>query len=244
MRASVSSAFDFGSPTCTCGGPAATRRNRWRCIERKLLLDGIVTPYARPVWYDTTRSSEELQAMAQTPPLKRHFSMIRGFHLADFLTLGNAACGTAAVFFAMLYMASHSTAHFFAAAAMAPLAFIFDVFDGKVARSRQQHSALGRELDSLADVISFGVAPAALAFAAGMQGGWDAVILLYFVCCGVSRLARYNVTAESLPGQSGKGKDFEGTPIPTSVVIVAVLAYFAWDARLGDELWGGAWTIA
>jgi len=173
----------------------------------------------------------------------RHFSMIREFHLADFLTLGNAACVTACIFLAMLYVATESLTYFLFAAAMAPAAFIFDVLDGKVARSRQQHSALGRELDSLADVISFGVAPAAMGFAAGMQGGWDAVILVYFVCCGVSRLARYNVTAESLSGESGKVKYFEGTPIPTSVVIVAVLAYFAWDARLGDELWGGSWTI-
>jgi len=167
--------------------------------------------------------------MAQTPPVKRHFSMIRGFHLADFLTLGNAACGTAGVFFAMLYMGSHSTAHFFAAAAMAPLAFIFDVFDGKVARSRQQHSALGRELDSLADVISLGVAPATLTFAAGMRGAWDAAALVYFVCCGVSRLARFNVTAESLSGKTGKVKYFEGTPIPTSVVPLGLLmlAFYA-----------------
>jgi CDP-diacylglycerol---serine O-phosphatidyltransferase len=121
-----------------------------------------------------------------------------------------------------------------------PAAFIFDVLDGKIARARNQHSSLGRELDSLSDVISFGVAPAALGFAAGMQGGWDVVILMYFVCCGVSRLARYNVTAESLSGDSGKVKYFEGTPIPTSVVIVGVLAYFAWDARIGYDLWGGA----
>ena len=181
--------------------------------------------------------------MAQTPPVKRHFSMIRGFHLADFLTLGNAACGTAGVFFAMLYMGGHSTAHFFAAAAMAPLAFIFDVFDGKVARSRQQHSALGRELDSLADVISFGVAPATLAFAAGMRGAWDAIVLVYFVCCGVSRLARFNVTAESLSEGGDKVKYFEGTPIPTSVVLTGILAFAAWRGALEDQLWGGVWQI-
>jgi CDP-diacylglycerol--serine O-phosphatidyltransferase len=181
--------------------------------------------------------------MAQTPPLKRHFSMIRGFHLADFLTLGNAACGTAAVFFAMLYMGSHSTSHFLAAAAMAPLAFIFDVLDGKVARWRQQHSALGRELDSLADVISFGVAPATLAFAAGMRGGWDAIALIYFVCCGVSRLARYNVTAESLSEGGDKVKYFEGTPIPTSVVLTGLLAWAGWRGALEDSLWGGEWVV-
>ena len=173
----------------------------------------------------------------------RHFSMIRGFHLADFLTLGNAACGLAAMFFAMLYVASQSTAHFFAAAAMAPAALIFDVLDGRIARWRQQHSALGRELDSLADVISFGVAPAALGFAAGLRGGWDWVALIYFVCCGVSRLARYNVTAESLAEGAGKVAYFEGTPIPTSVLVTGVLAYAAWQGRLGEHLYGGVWAL-
>src|SRR4051812_6829786 len=143
----------------------------------------------------------------------RHFSMLRGFHLADFFTLGNAACGVGAVMLAMLFMASGSPAHFFAAAALAPAAFVFDVLDGRVARARHQHSPLGRELDSLSDVISFGVAPAALGFAAGLQGGWDAAALVYFVCCGVGRLARFNVTAEQLADTAGKVRYFEGTPI-------------------------------
>jgi CDP-diacylglycerol---serine O-phosphatidyltransferase len=173
-------------------------------------------------------------------PAPRHFSMVREFHLADFFTLGNAACGVGAVLLAMLYMASGDKGHFLGAAALAPAAFIFDVLDGRIARARHQHSALGRELDSLSDVISFGVAPAALAFAAGMQGGWDAAALIYFVCCGVSRLARYNVTAEQLAGdESGKVKYFEGTPIPTSVVLTGVLAWAASQGALGDRLWGG-----
>jgi CDP-diacylglycerol--serine O-phosphatidyltransferase len=175
------------------------------------------------------------------PP--RHFSMIRGFHLADFLTLANAACGVGAVFCAMVYVAEGSLAYFYTAAALAPAAFVFDTLDGKVARWRQQHSAMGRELDSLADVISFGVAPAALAFAAGMNGAWDCVALVYFVCCGVSRLARYNVTAEALSEGGDKVKYFEGTPIPTSVVLVGLLALAAWQGRIGDALWGGVWNI-
>jgi CDP-diacylglycerol--serine O-phosphatidyltransferase len=177
------------------------------------------------------------------PSEPRHFSMLRGFHLADFFTLGNAACGVGAVFFAMLYMASGEQFQFFAAAALAPAAFVFDVLDGRIARARHQHSALGRELDSLSDVISFGVAPAALAFAAGMDGGWDAAALIYFVCCGVSRLARYNVTAESLSAGADKVKYFEGTPIPTSVVLTGVLALAAWQGRIGDDLWGGVWQV-
>lgn len=173
----------------------------------------------------------------------RHFTMLRGFHLADFFTLGNAACGVGAVFFAMLYMSTQLAFHFFAAAALAPAAFIFDVLDGRIARARHQHSALGRELDSLSDVISFGVAPAALAFAAGMQGGWDAAALIYFVCCGVSRLARYNVTAEALAAGSDKVAYFEGTPIPTSVLLTAVLAFAGWQGRVGEALYGGVYSI-
>jgi CDP-diacylglycerol--serine O-phosphatidyltransferase len=176
--------------------------------------------------------------------VSKHFSMIREFHLADFFTLGNAACGVAAIFCAMAYMDKHQIGLFYAAAAFAPLAFVFDVFDGRIARWRQEHSALGRELDSLADVISFGVMPATLAYAAGLRGGWDAVILVYFVCCGVSRLARFNVTAEKLSGAEGKVKYFEGTPIPTSVVLVGVLALEAWRGCVErGELDGGAVTL-
>ncbi|WP_332815316.1 CDP-alcohol phosphatidyltransferase family protein [Ramlibacter sp.] len=174
------------------------------------------------------------------PAARRHFSMLRGFHLADFLTLGNAACGVGSVFLAMLYLASGDTSHFLASAALAPAALAFDVLDGRIARARHEHSPLGRELDSLSDVISFGVAPAALGFAAGLQGGWDAAVLVYFVCCGVSRLARYNVTADALAGAGGKVAYFEGTPIPTSVLLTAVLAWAAWHGRLGDAIYGGA----
>ncbi len=173
----------------------------------------------------------------------RHFSMIRGFHLADFFTLGNAACGVAAIFCAMSYVASRSTAPFQAAAALMLVALVFDVLDGRVARWRQKQSILGRELDSLADVISFGVAPAALGYAAGLRSGWDWVALLYFVCCGVSRLARFNVTAEELSGSEGKVKYFEGTPIPTSVVVTVALAYACWQGRIGESLYWGAWHL-
>jgi CDP-diacylglycerol---serine O-phosphatidyltransferase len=178
-------------------------------------------------------------------PPPKHFSMIRELHLADLFTLANAACGVAAVFCAMIYVGNQSLAHFFAAAALAPAAFVFDVLDGNVARARHTHSSLGRELDSLADVISFGVAPAALGFAAGLRGGWDWVALIYFVCCGVSRLARVNVTAAALSKDSDSGKVayFEGTPIPTSVVLTGVLALAAWQGRLGENLYWGTWAL-
>src|SRR5499425_1286506 len=170
--------------------------------------------------------------------------MIREFHLADFLTLGNAACGVLALFAVMAHLENHDVRRLLTATALIPLALVFDVLDGRVARARRANSALGRELDSLADVISFGVAPAAIAYGAGMNGFWDVVILVYFVCCGVSRLARFNVTAEKLAAGSGKVAYFEGTPIPTSIVLTGCLALAASYDRIGAALPGGEWTFA
>jgi CDP-diacylglycerol--serine O-phosphatidyltransferase len=181
---------------------------------------------------------------ARPAPAPKHFSMLRAFHLADAFTLLNAACGVAAIGMAMRALVTQRVDELLIAAAFAPAALVFDVLDGRVARWRRTSSALGRELDSLADVISFGVAPAALAYACGMQGAWDALVLVYFVCCGVSRLARYNVTAESMAGETGKVTHFEGTPIPTSVLLTAILAVFAWRGQSGTALPGGVWTIA
>ena len=104
------------------------------------------------------------------------------------------------------------------AALLIPLAFIFDVLDGRIARWRHAASPMGREMDSLADVISFGVAPAGIAFAAGLNSRLDQLILMYFVGCGLSRLARFNITADELATETGKVHHFEGTPIPTSIV--------------------------
>lgn len=172
--------------------------------------------------------------------MPRHFSMLREFHLADWFTLANAFCGTGAIFAAMRFLHEGNVRVLLFGMALIPLAFIFDVLDGRIARWRKSSSTLGRELDSLADVISFGVAPAALAYACGMRGGWDWLILSYFVCCGVSRLARYNVTAEQLSGDDDKVRYFEGTPIPTSLALVMVLAVAASTGRIGDALWLGA----
>lgn len=171
--------------------------------------------------------------------MKRHFSMLRDFHLADWFTLANAFCGTGAIFAAMRFLQDGRKTDLLLGMGLIPLAFVFDALDGRVARWRHSSSTLGRELDSLSDVISFGVAPAALAYACGMQGGWDWLILSYFVGCGVSRLARYNVTAEELSGDEGKVRHFEGTPIPTSVLLVGVLAVATWQGRIGESLWFG-----
>jgi CDP-diacylglycerol--serine O-phosphatidyltransferase len=167
---------------------------------------------------------------------RRHFSLIRDFHLADVFTLANGACGTAAIFLAMEHVRAARAGALYAAGLLVVLALVFDVLDGRIARWRHDTSPLGRELDSLADVISFGVAPACLAYAVGMSGGWDAVALLYFVACGISRLARYNVTADSLAGARGKVTYFEGVPIPSSTLLVLLLVWLTWLGRIGPAL--------
>jgi CDP-diacylglycerol---serine O-phosphatidyltransferase len=174
-----------------------------------------------------------------TPTPKKPFAMIREFHLADWFTLGNAVCGTGALFSTMTYLETSDVIHVYFACGLVFAALVFDIVDGRVARWRQKSSALGRELDSLADVISFGVAPAIIAYGCGMQGLYDRVVLAYFVACGVSRLARYNVTAEALSEGGDKVKYFEGTPIPTSVLLVAMLTVAAYQGAVGANLWFG-----
>ena len=171
--------------------------------------------------------------------------MLRSFTVADAFTIGNASCGTIAIFLCLDYVATASARFLWVAFLLLPLALVCDLLDGYVARAHwQRRSVLGGDLDSLADVISFGVAPAVLGFTLGLRGGWDMVCLTYFVVCGVSRLARFNVTAESLAdSRTGKVKYFEGTPIPTSIAIVALLALAFQRGRIDTALWFGAWQI-
>jgi len=166
----------------------------------------------------------------------RHFSMLREFHLADLVTLLNGFAGTGALLAFMRFLLDAKSGYFWLGTSLLPVALVMDILDGRVARWRQEASPLGQELDSLADIVSFGVGPAAMGFAAGLRGGWDALFLMYFVACGISRLARYNVTASTLSDQAGKVRYFEGLPIPSSLLLVLVLAVLAglghWQAEL------------
>jgi len=158
--------------------------------------------------------------------------MIRGFHLADLFTIANGFCGVTAIFEAMKFLRDGDQRHAFVAALLIPLALVFDLLDGRLARWRHMSSALGRELDSLADMISFGVAPAAIAFAVGLNTWLDQIVLIYFAICGLSRLARYNITADSLSSTTGRVEYFEGTPIPTSVVPLGLLLFLFYRGNL------------
>jgi CDP-diacylglycerol--serine O-phosphatidyltransferase len=171
--------------------------------------------------------------------------MLRSYTPADFLTIGNAACGTIAIFLCLDYLAADNRRFLWTAFLLLPMALVCDVLDGYVARlDKRRQSLIGADLDSLADVISFGVAPAVLGFTLGLRGGWDMFLLTYFVVCGVSRLARFNVTAEALSdADTGKVKYFEGTPIPTSILVVGLLGVAVLFGRIDDRLWFGDYKI-
>ncbi len=138
--------------------------------------------------------------------------------LADFFTIGNLFLGICSIFFAV-------NQHMTAAATALLIAVFFDWLDGKIARLSTQtelQKLFGKELDSLADIVSFGVAPAVFGFALGLQQWWQVVILLIFVAAGMLRLARFNVT-------ENKGY-YEGVPITVNgilfPVVYAVYSYF------------------
>jgi CDP-diacylglycerol--serine O-phosphatidyltransferase len=176
-------------------------------------------------------------------PPKQHLSMLRSYTVADLFTLGNGTCGTIAIFLCLDYIAEGKNEFFWIAFLLLLAALGCDVLDGYWSRRSGRHSVLGADLDSLADVVSFGVAPAVLGFTLGLRGAWDMVVLAYFVICGISRLARYNATAATLADATGKVKYFEGTPIPTSILIALVLGIAFYENAIDRELWFGAYRI-
>jgi CDP-diacylglycerol--serine O-phosphatidyltransferase len=198
----------------------------------------------------TKNSMSETQDLVEhappaSPDKPKRFEMLRDFTPADLITLSNAACGTGTLFICLYYLAegSRKTA-LWPAFILLPLALVFDIFDGYVARKTRRASLIGADLDSLSDVVSFGVAPAVLGFTLGLRGGWDMMILIYFVLCGISRLARFNATADDMLTDKGKVSHFEGTPIPSSLLIVLVLGIlFSKDLVGLDSFLGGSYRI-
>jgi CDP-diacylglycerol--serine O-phosphatidyltransferase len=169
--------------------------------------------------------------------------MLRSFRLPDVFTFANAICGMLAIFLCLNYLASGQRSGIGLVFLLLPLALVFDVLDGIIARWYKQASALGADLDSLSDSLSFGVAPAVLGYTLGLRGGWDVLILTYFVACGLSRLARYNVTAATLSDIEGKIRYYEGVPIPANVILVLLLGLALTLQQVGTEMWLGAYVI-
>lgn len=131
--------------------------------------------------------------------------------LADFFTIANLSSGICSIFFAI-------NQHMIAAALALVVAVFFDWIDGKIARLHKQtelQKLFGKELDSLADIVSFGIASAVFGFMIGLQQWWHILILLFFVAAGMLRLARFNVT-------ENKGC-YEGIPITVNGILFPVV---------------------
>jgi CDP-diacylglycerol--serine O-phosphatidyltransferase len=185
-------------------------------------------------------STEELEARR----LRRRFR--KGvFVIPSLLTTANIFCGffsvmesLAGVRWLSLGDVGAATSHFDRAAITIGFAWLFDFLDGRVARMTRATSEFGLELDSIADVLSFGIAPALLAYTWGYgqmpelhKLAWGASFV--YVICGSLRLARFNVQARqpkpNLPPKNPKidKKAFVGMPIPAGAVVIAAIAHFA-----------------
>ena len=152
--------------------------------------------------------------------------------LADIVTLGNSSCGALSIFNSILFMNTKDMIFSQNAIYLLFCALFFDIFDGKIARTFSK-STIGQDLDSLADLISFGVAPAVWGFSWGLTTNLDILILIFFVNCGVLRLARFNSTLNETQ-VDGKVSFFEGTPIPSTVLIPFCIQYFPSLFKLRD----------
>jgi CDP-diacylglycerol--serine O-phosphatidyltransferase len=179
------------------------------------------------------------QARAQAPdvsPLNEE--RVRIYFLPNLLTAGNLACG----FFALTWIFKYQEGEDFdpvkTAIKLILAAFAFDLFDGRLARLAHKESRFGREFDSLADIVSFGVAPAFLIYRIVLQEfEWGWIIAAIYLVCGGIRLARFNVLS-TRPGSSD-GREFVGFPIPSAAaLVVSVTMLIMWmvghDRTLGN----------
>jgi len=200
--------------------------------------------------------------MGSHPPLERRLDqsrkrLRRGMYLLPSLfTTANMAFGYFAISQAMQGSVGEAW-HFDFAARAIGFAIVFDMFDGRIARMTGTSSDFGRELDSLADVITFGVAPAVLAWMWGFRllpilpdgelrarlVQLGAIATFMFMIAGASRLARFNIQVNpqpSNPGRPGK-KYFVGMPIPAAAGVVAAIVHFAQGEPIALWWWSAIW---
>jgi len=177
--------------------------------------------------------------------------------LPSLFTTANIGLG----FYAILQVFHGGTVeswHFDSAAKAIGFAVLFDGLDGRIARMTGTTSEFGRELDSLADVITFGVAPALLAWSWGFRqldlasmgilgrlGQFGAIASFFFLMAGASRLARFNITSNpqpSNPGRPGK-KYFVGMPIPAAAGVISAVVHFSYGDPITSWYTALTWAL-
>ena len=192
------------------------------------------------------------KAFPFNPKFGRNSRLRRGIYLLPSLfTVANLLCGYYAVV-STLMGSAEDTLPFNHAAKAIGFAILFDSLDGRVARITGTNTEFGKQFDSIADVVSFGIAPAVLAYAWGVrylpgqgtalfqqvsQLGW--VCCLAFLICCAWRLARFNVQGMA-PGGS---RYFIGLPTPAAAGVIASIVHYAHRSTLQDVRWSVAWLL-
>lgn len=187
------------------------------------------------------------QPTGETPvPRGENGEKVKIYLLPNLLTAGNLACGFFALTWIFKYQEGGDFEPIKIAIRLILAAFVFDLFDGRLARLAKKESPFGREFDSLADMVSFGAAPAFLVYRIILpefvKTGWM-VAAIYIVCGGI-RLARFNVL--SLMGSQKSGNEFVGFPIPSAAALVVsvtmlIMSLSEHERSLGQwryVLWG------
>ncbi|MFC6644091.1 CDP-diacylglycerol--serine O-phosphatidyltransferase [Granulicella cerasi] len=184
----------------------------------------------------------------------------RGMYiLPSLFTAGNIAAGYFALMQAIRGSAMHDPAAFDRSALAIAFAIVFDGLDGRIARMTNTQSDFGKELDSLADVIAFGVAPSVLAYLWGVHqvlplgnpsseahlSHFGIVVCFLFLICGACRLARFNVSVNPQPRNPGRPgrKYFVGMPIPAGAGCVAAVVHFENGSPIYSFWWSLVWLV-
>ncbi|SDX14514.1 CDP-diacylglycerol--serine O-phosphatidyltransferase [Nitrosomonas communis] len=154
-------------------------------------------------------------------------NIFRALKVADLFTVGNLCCGLLAIFYA-------SNENFTFAVSLIFFALILDTLDGKVAKLMHQQNSFGKQMDSLSDLISFGVAPASVYFSLAKPDTGITLILILFVVCGMLRLARYNIS---------ENEGFEGVPITANGIIFPLLYLLYMFQPSSYEIWPAVYAV-
>jgi CDP-diacylglycerol--serine O-phosphatidyltransferase len=189
----------------------------------------------------TTGKTPVARSAPPAPP--ENGDKVKIYLLPNLLTAGNMACGFFALTWIFKYEQGGSFEPIMIAIRLILAAFMFDFFDGRVARLAHKESQFGRELDSLADMVSFGVAPAFLVYRIILpdfvKTGWM-VAAVYLVCGGI-RLARFNILAGASGAKSGR--EFLGFPIPSAAALVVSVTMLMMSLQEQDRALG-RWRFA
>ena len=193
---------------------------------------------------DSATGRAEASASSSPQP-NENGERVKIYFLPNLLTAGNLACGFFALTWIFKYQEGESFEPILVAIRLILAAFAFDFLDGRVARLGRRESQFGREFDSLADIVSFGVAPAFLVYRVVLfqfeKTGW-LIAAIYLVCGGI-RLARFNVS--SARSASHGSNEFVGFPIPSAAaLVVSVTMFMMWLAGHERELGRSRYALA